>query len=195
MEIKISRRFIIAPMDRALLSFSFFLYLLLMSWIIALKCNWQVPISDCIHVFTPMSIPERIAAGYIRNFEINSFFANKDVLLNIIIFIPLGIYLPLIFGKENYLRDSLLTLCLTVIYETVQLVSCIGAFTFSDILANTLGGVLGLLIFLLCIRYFPDFLVRKINLAVILLGTPIAVYAVINTVVHLDIYFYSTYIS
>ncbi len=73
-----------------------------------------------------------------------SIFAWRDIILNIIMFIPLGFLLPLL-NKIFYKPYStlLLSFCFTLGIEIVQLITKIGAFDLDDIFNNFLGAIIG----------------------------------------------------
>lgn len=57
---------------------------------------------------------------------------------NLLLFVPYGILLPMIF-KINYVKTLLLFLCFIFAVETTQLVTYLGYFDAEDILINTIG--------------------------------------------------------
>ena len=81
----------------------------------------------------------------------------RNVLLNIVMFIPLGIFLPLAtprFRKFCTLLPAALIAALAI--ETTQLATRRGVFSVEDILHNTLGAALGLALFLLLTKIFKN---------------------------------------
>ncbi len=73
-----------------------------------------------------------------------SIFSWRDIILNIIMFIPLGFLLPLlnrIFYKSYF--TLLLSFCFTLGIEIIQLITKIGAFDLDDIFNNFLGAIIG----------------------------------------------------
>ena len=78
----------------------------------------------------------------------------RSVLLNlvgnVIGFMPLGFLLPLAFSRvRGIVFMTLISFTTTLIVETCQLVSCTGSFGVDDLLLNTIGGILGYLIYIL----------------------------------------------
>lgn len=74
--------------------------------------------------------------------------ANAYVIENVLLFIPFGIFIPL---KWKQLRNpfvcSILGFCLSCIIEIIQLITERGHFQIDDIVTNTLGTLIGALIF------------------------------------------------
>ena len=67
---------------------------------------------------------------------------------NIGVFLPLGIFLPILFKRcENPLLVMLMSLELSLLAEIVQLIAKVGCFDVDDILLNTLGGVCGYIVY------------------------------------------------
>ncbi|HET9823809.1 MAG TPA: VanZ family protein [Chitinophagaceae bacterium] len=68
---------------------------------------------------------------------------------NIIGFIPLGILLPaLLLSFRNFWRIALAGFCISLLFETTQLLTGLGSFDVDDIILNTAGCIIGYLVFL-----------------------------------------------
>ena len=71
-----------------------------------------------------------------------------NVIGNICVFIPLGIFLPKLFARcRKLLTVTVLSLEISLGIEVIQLVTRIGSFDVDDLLLNTIGGILGYLIY------------------------------------------------
>lgn len=67
-----------------------------------------------------------------------------NVLLNVAMFIPLGVLLPLLSPKFKKWYTVIATgFCLSVVIELIQLWRCIGVCDVDDLFANTLGTLIG----------------------------------------------------
>ena len=67
---------------------------------------------------------------------------------NIVAFVPYGLFLPIMFPKNRSLwRIALLTFDFSFAVEVIQLVGKVGSFDVDDLMLNTLGGILGYLLF------------------------------------------------
>ena len=71
------------------------------------------------------------------------FFVNGEILANIWLFVPLG---ALLYKLSHMWEIIALPIVLTLLIETSQLVLDIGAFEFSDLIANSLGGAMGIVV-------------------------------------------------
>ncbi len=69
---------------------------------------------------------------------------------NILIFIPFGIILPILFKRfRNPLLTSSFVFCLSLGVEIIQRVFRLGQFDVDDIILNAMGGILGLIAFII----------------------------------------------
>lgn len=71
------------------------------------------------------------------------FFMDREILANIWLFVPLG---TLLYKLSHMWEIIALPIVLTLLIETSQLVLDIGAFEFSDLIANSLGGMMGIVV-------------------------------------------------
>ena len=70
-----------------------------------------------------------------------------EVLMNVMIFLPLGIYAGILFKRWSFGRNLFLCFLISFVIEALQFILRVGAFDVTDIIANTLGGLLGLVLF------------------------------------------------
>lgn len=67
-----------------------------------------------------------------------------NVVGNVVVFIPFGVFLPRLFTRcRNLFLTVLLSLELSLAVEITQLLSKVGRFDVDDLLLNTVGGLLG----------------------------------------------------
>ena len=69
-----------------------------------------------------------------------------EIILNYILFIPLGLLLYLCFGDKWGLKVVLIGFMLSTLIEVTQLMFKIGLFEFDDIFGNTVGCLIGTLV-------------------------------------------------
>ena len=67
----------------------------------------------------------------------------SEIILNYLLFIPLGILLYLLLGKKYGMKVVLIGLALSILIELTQLVFALGLFEFDDIIGNTIGCMIG----------------------------------------------------
>ena len=101
--------------------------------------------------------------SYMENREVNlvpfksdSNVDKAETILNVVIFIPLGIYAGVLFTKWSFAKKVFYFFLTSLSFEVLQLIFKIGAFDSTDIITNTFGGVLGLLIFIAIGKIFNN---------------------------------------
>ena len=70
-----------------------------------------------------------------------------EIIMNVIIFVPLGIYAGILFKRWNFGKNVFFFFLISLFVEALQFILRVGAFDITDIITNTLGGIIGLMIF------------------------------------------------
>ncbi|RGY99630.1 VanZ family protein [Clostridium sp. AM58-1XD] len=79
---------------------------------------------------------------YRNQLGMEAFFLN--IFGNVIGFLPCGFFLPVVSRRSRkWYNTFLLSFCLSLAIETVQLVFKVGSFDVDDLFLNTMGGILG----------------------------------------------------
>lgn len=96
-------------------------------------------------------------SSYIEAWNSFSTLQWRNIILNILMLVPLGIFLPLLFKKcKKFWVTYLLGFLFTLILELTQLFAQRGIFELDDILNNTLGCIIGYGVVMIFILYFVD---------------------------------------
>ena len=110
------------------------IYLILLIWQIIFKLNFSI--SDIHEVRDINLIPfhyENVIEGDIPLFE---------ALLNVLVFVPLGFLLHVTARCDT--KKEILTIAgLSLCFEIIQYVFAIGATDITDVITNTIGGIIG----------------------------------------------------
>lgn len=69
---------------------------------------------------------------------------------NILIFVPFGFFISMASSSRSFLKALFNSLGLSLCVEILQLVTRVGSFDVDDILLNTIGSVLGYIVFMIC---------------------------------------------
>ena len=69
---------------------------------------------------------------------------------NIVIFVPYGFFISMASRERGFFKTLFFSMGLSLCVEVVQLFTRVGSFDVDDILLNTIGGVIGYIIFLIC---------------------------------------------
>jgi glycopeptide antibiotics resistance protein len=114
----------------------FIIYLITLFWIIVLKFN--IPFSNSAKRINLIPFNEPLI--------LNGKPDVGELILNILIFIPLGIYAGVIFKRWNIGKKLLLFFLISLLCEVFQFIFAIGTSDITDIITNTIGGLTGLMI-------------------------------------------------
>lgn len=86
-----------------------------------------------------------------------------DTVLNVILFIPLGIFLPLLYKKYDKIgKIVLIGFLISTSIEIVQMFGC-GATDINDLITNTVGACLGFCIYKVLYKIIPETWFEKIQ--------------------------------
>jgi glycopeptide antibiotics resistance protein len=116
----------------------FMIYLVVLNWILLFKLGVRFSYMEKRSVNL---IPFREALMLNGKADVS------EIVSNVVIFVPLGIYAGVLFNRWNYRRQLFFFFLVSLIVEALQFAFAVGAFDVTDIINNTLGGIIGLLIF------------------------------------------------
>lgn len=160
------------------------LYLLLLVWIIALKCNMKEAILGARVYNQLFTVAERFEI-YLSYFAKTDF---RDGAVNVLLFIPLGMLLPFVQKKLFWIKTVFLCFLISAGFEVLQIVNGFGAFTYIDIINNTAGGIIGASIYLFLHKRVKE-KPLDVTFSVLIAGLiPTLIAATINTVRHIEYY-------
>lgn len=72
---------------------------------------------------------------------------------NVVMFVPLGFFIPCVFRKADSFRHSMLYALITIVcVEIIQLVTLLGSLDVDDLILNMIGVAIGYLIYRLTAR-------------------------------------------
>lgn len=169
---------------RRLCSITFILYMLLLVWIIALKCNMREAILGAKIYNQMFTLAERFEI-YLSYFAKTDF---KDGAVNVLVFIPLGMMMPFLIQKCVFIKTVFYCLVISAGFEVLQIVNCIGAFTYIDIINNTMGSIIGTIVYFLLHKKAKEKPLAITFVILISLLIPTLIAAAMNTWVHIDYY-------
>ena len=69
---------------------------------------------------------------------------------NVIIFIPFGFFMPMASRYRSFFLTMSYSLGLSLLVEVFQFISRVGSFDVDDIILNTIGGIAGYILFVVC---------------------------------------------
>ena len=108
----------------------------------------------------------------------------NEIIDNILVFIPIGIYICMLKEDWSILRKISVGFFISLGIEVLQFILAIGATDITDLLGNTLGGILGIGVFYLFSKLFKNKTNKIINtlalIATILLVSMISILLLAN---------------
>jgi glycopeptide antibiotics resistance protein len=116
----------------------FVIYLIALFWILLFKLGVRFSYMENRKVnLIPFSEP------LILNGKIDF----GEIIMNVVIFVPLGIYAGILFKRWIFGKNLFFFFLISLIVEGLQFILRVGAFDITDTITNTLGGIIGLMIF------------------------------------------------
>ena len=82
--------------------------------------------------------------------QLGAFAVFANLAGNILIFVPYGFFISVASRERGFFRTLFFSMGLSLCVEIIQLFTRVGSFDVDDILLNTIGGVFGYIIFLIC---------------------------------------------
>jgi glycopeptide antibiotics resistance protein len=150
-------------------------FLFLGRLIFSIQNNLQLPARE-FNIVPFMSIFEDIGAGRLK--------LNENLLGNILIFIPVGIFISLFRHNKKIIFNLVIVLFISLFVEMMQFLTNTGIADIDDLLLNGLGGLVGLFIYKLIAFKRPYLRTKK----VVTILSAIIGFPVINLYIYIVIY-------
>jgi len=93
----------------------------------------------------------------------------NDIVENVLVFVPFGIYLSMLKPNWSFGKKLLMMAATSVAFEVIQYVFSVGRSDITDVISNTVGGVIGVGVFLLLSRVLGRNTTRVINIVCLVL--------------------------
>ncbi len=115
----------------------------------------------------------------------------REIVYNLIAFVPMGLLLSVNCKKANMWQKLALIIAFSILIEAVQYIFAIGASDITDIISNTLGGLLGLILY----KVFNKFIApEKLDKFIIITGISMLILLLLlRVVVFRNISYYSAH--
>lgn len=122
----------------------FSIYLVLLIWIILFKLQFSISDLDTLRSVNliPFHYDNEIGVG----------FHIKEVLENLLIFVPMGIYLQMLLQESRFHVKLAIIAGTSLLLETAQYILAVGRSDITDLLTNTAGGLLGIALYGIIVR-------------------------------------------
>lgn len=139
----------------------FALYSLLLVGVIIFKLPFYSGSSEGVRVINLVPV--------FGSFDENGVLVTREIISNILLFIPLGIYISVLRDNWSFMKKILAIVCVTLGFEVIQYVFAIGISDITDILNNTLGGLIGIGIYVLLVKFLKKRAITAINVFALLI--------------------------
>lgn len=118
----------------------FAVYIIALTWIILFKLTIPSNIDR-------LAVQRELNLIPFLDVSRNKFFNVFDMTANICVFIPFGVYTAALLKDVSIKSKVLTAFLLSLFYETVQFIFSIGVSDITDLMMNTLGAFIGIIIF------------------------------------------------
>ena len=100
----------------------------------------------------------------------------SERILNVMIFVPLGLYAEILFRKWIFVKKFFLFVLISLIIEALQFILRLGVADITDVITNTVGGIIGLGIFIALKKLFKNELrAHKFTNSIATIGTVVII--------------------
>jgi glycopeptide antibiotics resistance protein len=154
-EMKLSFRFTTASFLKTIITFAAIVYFLLLFYIFFLARRRRGPTLPWRKRYLNL-VPLKNKVDYFYQFNVSSPQRREfylDLFGNIVLFIPFAFFLCLIFRLYEPRKCILISMITSISVELIQLLLSIGVADIDDVILNTTGAVIGVLIFRLLTRF------------------------------------------
>lgn len=139
----------------------FMIYVLALIWIILLKLQFSFAELDRVRSINLIPLQGSVI--------INGIVSLNEIFDNIIVFIPFGIYINMLKNKWSFIQKVLPIISVSLTFEVLQFIFAIGRTDITDLLGNTLGGIIGIIIYAVLLRIFKNKTIKIINTVALIL--------------------------
>ncbi|CEP45928.1 VanZ-like protein [[Clostridium] sordellii] len=87
---------------------------------------------------------------------VNGRLYTKELIENVIAFIPLGCYIGMLKADWSFIKKIFPIFGVSLLFEITQFIFGLGASDVTDLINNTLGGAIGILIYFILIKIFKS---------------------------------------
>ncbi len=113
------------------------IYLVLLTWLILFKLSVDFEEICKINYRSINLVP------FSESVIVNGKLELSEIIYNILAFVPLGVYIQMFKPDWSIIKKFLPGFVLSLTYETIQFIFSIGASDVTDLIGNTLGGIIG----------------------------------------------------
>ncbi|EGT5164430.1 glycopeptide resistance protein VanZ1 [Clostridioides difficile] len=135
----------------------FIVYIIILTWIILFKLQFDISSLETMNLRSINLIP--FAGSLIINNRVDI----SEIILNVAIFVPFGIYVCMLKEECSFIKKVIPIFITSLVFETLQYIFALGASDITDLIGNTLGGIIGIAVFMLLSKIFKNNTIKIIN--------------------------------
>jgi glycopeptide antibiotics resistance protein len=155
----------------------FILYLLVLSWIILLKTGLSFAFLGIRISFVSMDIKRSInLIPFGGMLILNGLPDYNEIILNGLAFVPFGILLCMLRKKKSFANLIAPIILTSLLFEVIEYIFAIGASDITDVMANTIGGIVGIGIFSILHKMCKENVYKVINTVALVLAIGCALF-------------------
>jgi len=124
----------------------FAVYLFALTWIIVFKMQFSI---QGLPDFREINL-----IPFAGSVSVNNQIDFIEIILNVLAFIPFGIYISMLKPNWSFLKKIAVIAGVSLVFEVLQFIFAIGASDITDFLGNTLGGIIGIGVYIVFCRLF-----------------------------------------
>ena len=149
-------------MDEKLLKYKkitsilFIVYFMMLTWIIVFKM--ELSMSNLVAERSINLIPFK------ESVIVNGKISFSEIIDNAIVFIPVGVFTAMLADNLKFIKMTAVPFGISLFYEITQYIFAVGACDVTDLINNTLGGIVGILIFKLRRKVLGDKAYNVVNI-------------------------------
>lgn len=120
------------------------LYLLTLLWLVLFKFSFDLPSVVLDHQSRSLNLIPFAGASQDNL---------REMVSNLVVFIPFGLLLSVNLKRANFWRKVFFIFIFSLVVEVIQFILAIGTTDITDVITNTFGGLLGLVLYDLGKKY------------------------------------------
>ena len=142
--------------QRNLTMILFIIYFCILIWIILFKMSFSF---DELYGSRSINI-----IPFLGSIIVNGKFYINEIINNILVFVPVGIYTCMLKEEWPILKKVSVAFFISLAVEVLQFILAIGATDVTDLIGNTIGGVIGIGIFYLFTKILKNKAINILNI-------------------------------
>ena len=152
-------------------------YLLVLTWIIVFKLQFSFSGLPDIRNINLILFGESVI--------VNGKISFTEIIQNVLAFIPFGILISVLRDKETFIKKIIPIVLTSLLFEVLQFIFGIGASDITDVINNSLGGIIGIAIAFGISKIFKNSWKKIINIVSIIFAVILVLFILILVLVNL----------